>query len=42
MHMQYFEHHIYTSSCRVVVQVLIKKENHTESAVSKNRGRVQR
>jgi hypothetical protein len=29
--MQYFEHHIYTSNCRVIVQVLIKKQNHTYS-----------
>jgi hypothetical protein len=26
MHMQYFEHHIYTINCRVVVQALIKKK----------------
>jgi hypothetical protein len=31
MHMQYFEHHIYTINCRVVVQALIKKKNHTYS-----------
>jgi hypothetical protein len=41
MHMQYFEYHIYTINCRVVVQLIVEKKSYLfEAGAGDDGGRV--